>query len=359
MARSKIPQPYADRLKAVRSAMAKRKLGAYLVQNASDQTWLTGFTGEDGAVLVTANSVILLTDGRFDETANREAPWAQKVLRKIRGPEATAKEVTKRRAARVGFDARHMLVHEHTALRKLIKPARLVAVSNPIAPLRGRKDAQEVAAIQRAIDVAQKAFTTVARTIKPGQLEREIAARLIYEMQKRGASGPSFPPIVAAGPNAALPHYAPGDGEVRADQPLLIDWGARVVGYCSDLTRIVWLASIPNPWRKVYDAVRDAHDAAIDAIRPGMAAAEVDGAARTVIRKAGYAKQFTHALGHGLGLDVHEAPRVAGNSQDTLEPGMVVTIEPGIYLPGKGGIRLESDVLITDHGCDVLTNLPM
>lgn len=178
-------------------------------------------------------------------------------------------------------------------------------------------------------------------------------------MQRLGAHGETFPTIVASGPNSSLPHATPGSRKLGKDEVLLIDWGAHVNWYGSDLTRVVWLGSIPARLRKVFDIVRKAHDRAIEAVRPGIKAAAVDRVAREVIRKAGYGKQFNHALGHGLGLVAHEKPRVGKLSEDVLVSGMVITIEPGIYLPGVGGIRLEDDVLVTDSGYEVLTTLPI
>lgn len=350
---------HAVRVAAVREALSQRRLDGLLIQHRPDQIWLTGFTGEDGAVLVTARQVVLLTDSRFDETADLEAPWAVKVLRKRRGPETTAKEIKKRKLARIGFEPRHMDVFTHSSLVKLLKPSRLVAASGVVGTLRRAKCAEEVAAIRRAIDVAERAFEVLRGELRPGQTEREAAARLVYELQRHGAQEPAFGPIVAAGPNGSIPHYTPGDRALASGDLLLLDWGARVDGYISDLTRVIALGSIPPQLREVHSIVREAHDAAIAGVRAGVKAATVDKLARDVIRKRGYDKQFGHALGHGIGLEVHEAPRLGRESDDRLEVGMVVTIEPGIYLPGVGGVRLEDDVLVTATGAQVLSSLPL
>jgi len=338
--------------------MAKRKLDGFLVQDRMDQIWLTGFTGEDGFVLVTQRAVVLLTDGRFDEAADIEAPYARKVLRKKRGPEATAKEVKRCRIQRLGFNPDQMSVTEHGALKKLMAPTRLVAGDDLITPLRAIKDEGEVDRLREAIRVAERAFEKVRRWLKPGLTEKAIAAKLVYEMQKLGAQGESFPSIVAVGPNSSLPHCEPGDRKLGAKEPLLVDWGARVNWYGSDLTRVVWIGSIPARIRKIFDVVRTAHDRAIEAVRPGITAHAVDHVAREVIRKAGYGKYFNHALGHGLGLVPHEIPRVGKGTKTVLEAGMVITIEPGIYLPGVGGVRLEDDILVTESGYEVLSSLP-
>lgn len=353
------PEPYSLRINNLRDELARRKLDGFLVQDRMDQYWLTGFTGEDGPVLVTPRHVVLLTDGRFDEAADREAPYARKVLRKKRSPDETIREVRRCKVKRLGFNAAHMTVGDFNALKKCAGAIKLIPIDSPITPHRACKDDGEVERLKVAIRVAEEAFQKVRQGLRPGLTEREIAAELCYEMQKRGAQGESFPSIVAAGANASLPHYEPGERKLKENEVLLIDWGARVNWYGSDLTRVLWLGSPPPEIRKIFDIVRTAHDRAIEAVRPGIKARAVDAVAREVITKAGYGKQFNHGLGHGLGCVVHEAPRVSKVSKDTLKPGMVITIEPGIYLPGVGGVRLEDDVLVTERGYEVLTTLPL
>ncbi len=353
------PGHYSIRIKKLREEMAGRKLDAYLIQDRMDQYWLTGFTGEDGSVLLTPRAVVLLTDGRFDEAADREAPFARKVLRKKRKPEETVKELKRAKAKRVGFNRDHMTVGDYDALRKLAGPIKLVPTESLVTPHRARKDADEVEKLRAAIRVAEQAFQSVRAWLRPGQTEREIAAQLAYEMQKLGAQGETFPAIVAVGANSSLPHYEPGDVKLAENQLLLIDWGARVDWYGSDLTRVVWLGTLSAQMRAVFDVVRAAHDRALEAVRPGIKAKAVDKVAREIIHKAGYGKQFNHGLGHGLGIVAHESPRVAKTSADVLQPGMVITIEPGVYLPGVGGVRLEDDVLVTETGYEVLSSLPV
>ena len=355
----KVPAPYNDRVRRVRAEMARRGIDGYLIQNRMDQFWLTGFTGEDGFVLVTPRVVALLTDGRFDEAADIEAPWARKVLRTQRTAERNAEEILKYKPKRVGFDPGHLCVAEFNALRKHLRPAQLVAAEGIILEMRLHKDAGEIKAICKSIRVAEQAFQKLRRWVKPGVTERAIAARLAYEMQCLGAQEVSFPTIVAAGANASLPHYEPGDAKVKKGQGILIDWGARVGWYTSDLTRMIWPGSIPREMAEVQRVVKEAHDAAIAFVKPGVSCHDVDGVARQVIEKAGYGAHFNHALGHGMGLDVHEGPRVGRDTKTVLRPGMVITIEPGIYLPGKGGVRLEDDVLVTEKGHRVLSTLPL
>ncbi len=350
-------EPYSLRLNKLREEMTRRKLDGYLIQQRMDQYWATGFTGEDGAALITHRAVVLLTDGRFDQAANIEAPYARKVLRKKRTPDETIRELKRCRLRRVGFNPDHMTVAEYGVLKKLAPPVRLVPVENMVTALRAVKDAGEVERIRQAIRVAERAFEKVRQWLRPGLTEREIAAQLAYEMQKLGAQGETFPAIVAVGPGSALPHYEPGDRKLVENEILLVDWGARVSWYGSDLTRVLWLGSIPPRLKEVFDIVREAHDRAIKAVRPGIKAKAVDQVARDFIQRAGYGKEFNHGLGHGLGLVAHESPRVSRVSRDVLQPGMVITIEPGIYLPGVGGVRLEDDVLVTETGYELLSSL--
>lgn len=352
-----ISPPYRERIAGLRAEIARRRLDGYLIQNRMNQYWLTGFTGEDGLVLVTARKVVLLTDGRFDEAAGIEAPYAKKVLRKQRTAAVNAREILRHKLDRVGFDPAQMNVAEHGELKKHLKPTRLVAADGIIPPMRLCKDKGEVTAIRKAIDVAEEAFRRLREWIRPGQTERELAARLEYEMRTLGAQGPSFPTIVAIGANSSLPHYEAGDGVVTDHDPILIDWGAQVNWYCSDLTRMIWPARSPREMVKINRIVHEAHDHAIAAVRPGMKVHDLDKVARKHITQAGYGPRFSHSLGHGMGLDVHEAPRVGKGTYNVLEPGVVFTIEPGIYLPGIGGVRIEDDVIVTETGCEVLTSM--
>jgi Xaa-Pro aminopeptidase len=282
-----IPRVIAERLARTRRRMADANLPAYLVTNPPDQYYLTGFTGEDGAALITPRQVYLLTDGRFTEQARVEAGWANARIR-IKG---LSDELTKL-ARRLGFDRlgiqpNHLTLRMADTIRKAIRPARLVK-AKPIADnLRLRKDPAEIQAIRRAARVAQDAFHATRRAIRIGMTEREIAARLEYEMQRRGAAGPAFPTIVAEGPSAALPHYRPAARRIRPGSLILIDWGATVDHYRSDLTRVLFVRTISPRFRRIYRAVAEAQRRAIQAVRPGASTRDVDGAARRYLRSAG------------------------------------------------------------------------
>jgi Xaa-Pro aminopeptidase len=348
----------APRLDACRAKIHEFSVSGYLITNRVDQYYLTGFDGEDGAALILPNQVYLLTDGRFVEEAERDVPWAKRAVRRTeRLPELLGQLARSLRLKTLGFQPSAVSVDTFTAFRKQCKPTQLVSMPPILDELRVIKDSSEVKTLQKAIEVAEEAFRTLLRRIKIGWTERQVAAELQYEIVRRGASGTSFPLIVAEGPNSSLPHARPGDRKLREGSVLLIDWGATFNHYRSDLTRVVFIRRIPPRFRRMYEQVLAAQTAAIDLIRPGARMDDVDGAARKALKKAGMDRNFTHGLGHGIGLDIHEAPRLARNMTGLLQPGMVVTVEPGVYYPGIGGVRIEDDVLVTPEGCRVLTHL--
>lgn len=246
---------------------------------------------------------------------------------------------------------------DQAELTKLNKSTKLKAGPTINSDMRILKDDAELAIMRKAIRNAEDAFRATCASIEPGQSEIEVAARLEFEMKRRGASEPSFSTISAVGPNSALPHAHPGKRKIKNGSALLLDWGARVDNYCSDLTRMVFLGSIPRKIGEVYRIVLEAQELAIAAIRPGRRMCDIDAVARDFIVGAGYGEAFNHGLGHGLGLDVHEAPSLSWRSDQKLVAGMLVTVEPGIYLPGVGGVRIEDDVLVTPKGHRVLSRL--
>ncbi len=337
--------------------MKSGRASAYLVTKFADYFYLTGFSGEDSAALITPRDVYVLTDGRFLEEIKEEVPWAKVRLRKGLLNDEIVLACEELGVKRLAVQSAHLSVDDHAELKKRARGTRIVLAPPITSTLRRLKDESEIATLRRAIRVAEEAFEAARRTIRAGQTELQLAARLEYEMKTRGASSPAFPTICAEGPNAAAPHARPGSREIKRGSAVLFDWGARVDHYCSDLTRMVFVGSIPSRLREAYAVVLEAQTTGIEAVRAGRRMCDVDEAARAVVRKAGYAEKFTHGLGHGLGLDVHEAPSLSWRSKEELEPGMVVTVEPGIYLPGVGGIRIEDDVLVTEKRPRVLTTL--
>jgi Xaa-Pro aminopeptidase len=343
----------------LRESLAGAGVDRLLVTNPKDVAWLTGFLGGESYLFVGGPEAVMLSDFRFQEELEpvRAAGLARVVIRTGPMAEAVGELLASERATRIGIQAEHLTV----AMRRSIVGAfpggekRLCDTTGLVAALRAIKDETEVALIRRAVRVQEEALRAVLPSIVPGIREQEIAAALEAEMKRRGSSEPGFPTIVAAGANASLPHYRAGPARVAANRPVLIDWGAVVQGYHSDMTRVFTLGRWPAKIREIYGIVLEAHLAAAAALAPGRTTREVDAVARDLIARAGYGEQFGHGLGHGLGLDGHEDPRLTHMLPPVpLRAGMVVTIEPGIYLPGVGGVRLEDDYLITATGA---TNL--
>ncbi|MCO6438946.1 MAG: aminopeptidase P family protein [Phycisphaerae bacterium] len=356
--KSRGPAPHhRRRLSVCRAAMRKAKLPGLLITNPRDYLYLTGFTGEDSAVLITARDVHMISDGRFDETLNQECPWAKRWMRKGLLIPEIATVSRKSGLRRVGIQGDHLTVQELQELSRLNRGTRFEDAPPISRDMRLIKSPEELKVIRKAIRVAEEAFQATRESIQIGQTELEVAARVEYEMKRRGASEPSFGTICAEGPNAALPHAHPGKRKLRKGSALLLDWGARVDGYCSDLTRMLFVGSISARIREIYKLVLDAQLKAIEAIRPGARMCDVDAVARDHIAGAGYREAFNHGLGHGFGLDIHESPSLSWRSDQELREGMVVTVEPGIYLPGVGGVRIEDDILVTPRGYKVLTSL--
>lgn len=346
-----------DRLARCRRAMRKHGIKAYLLTGRTDHHYLTGFTGEDSAVLITPGDVHLITDGRFDESSMAECPWAKKRLRKGLLHDEIAAVCKKLKISTLAIQPNMFTLADQASLKKANRTLKLTCAPPIPADLRCIKGTEELAEMKRAILIAEQAFTETVKRIRLGQTELELAARLEYEMKRRGSSAPAFPTICAEGANAALPHAHPGKRRVKQGSAILFDWGTRVGGYCSDLTRVVCVGSIPPKIAEIYPVVLKAQQKAIAAIKPGVRMCEVDAVARDFIAQAGFGDAFIHGLGHGLGLNVHEAPSLSWRSTEKLKVGMVVTVEPGIYLPGVGGVRIEDDVLVTSTGRRIMSRL--
>ncbi len=349
---------YAGRLKRLRAELRARGLDALLISNARDISYLTPFSGEDSNALVTSRRLIVLSDFRFAEELDAVRDIAEVAMR-----DGAMVDLIKRLALdldpeTLAIQAEHVTVATRARLARAVGAKRLRDTTGLLAGLRVRKDEAEIRLIRKAARIQQQALEALLPTLEPGQREREVAARLELEMRLRGASGPSFDTIVAARANGSLPHARPGSTRLAANQPVLIDWGARHAGYCSDMTRTFAFGRWPRKIAEIYPIVLDAWHAGAAAVRPGARCADVDRAARRVIEEAGFGERFGHGLGHGIGLDIHENPRLSRHSDETLEPGMVVTVEPGIYLPGVGGVRIEDDLLVTDRGYRNLCSLP-
>ncbi len=342
--------------------MKELKLDGLLLTHPPDLSYLTNFTGEDSIGLITPKGLHFVTDFRYQEQIAIEAGWVDVAIREGRMEETLAKTIAAAKAKRVGFEVNFATVGQISALEKQLKEinanVELVGIENVMVNIRKVKDDHEIDLIRKSAAIAEEAFDAIREHIKPGVTENYLAGLMGLELRSRGASGSSFPVIMAAGANSSLPHYRPNETLVQKDQPLLIDWGALYKGYCSDLTRTLMVGRAPEKIKKIYKVVEEAQAAAIAFLRPGVTTMQADTVARDVITRAGFGEFFGHGLGHGIGRDIHELPtlRKTGGEEE-LRPGMVVTVEPGIYLPGVGGVRIEDDVLITHSGCEVLTQL--
>ena len=350
------------RQKIVRDAMKKLELDGLLLTHPPDLAYLSNFTGDDSVGLITERDFYLVTDFRYKEQAELEAGWLKRVMRDGKMSDAVSQAVEQSKSKRIGFEANFTTFGQVDSLDRGLKEAKLnvelVPLENVMVSIRKVKDDTEVDLIRKSVGVAEEAFEAIKAEIKVGQSENHLAGLLVFELRSRGASNSSFPVIVAAGANSSLPHYRPAETLVQRDQPLLIDWGALYREYCSDLTRTLMIGRVSPKMKQIYKVVLEAQLAAIHFLRPGVTTMQADRVARDIIEKAGFGDYFGHGLGHGIGREIHELPtmRKTGGEEE-LRPGMMVTVEPGIYLPGEGGVRIEDDVLITHSGCEVLSSL--
>lgn len=358
------------RQKSVREAMKELNLDAIMLTHPPDLAYLTNFTGDDSIGLITAKELFLVTDFRYKEQVDIEAGWVKTTIRDGKMADALAKTFADAKVRRVGFEANFTTVGQIDAVQTALKeqpkekshkddkPLELVPLDNVMVKIRRVKDDNEIDLIRKSVAIAEEAYEAIRAEIEVGQTENHLAGQLVFELRSRGASNSSFPVIVAAGANSSRPHYRPGETLVQKDQPLLIDWGAVYKGYCSDLTRTLMMGRVSDRIRTIYKVVLEAQTAAISFLRPGATTHQADRVARDIIDKAGFKDFFGHGLGHGIGREIHELPSMNKNAKDEeLRPGMIVTVEPGIYLPGEGGVRIEDDVLITHSGCEVLSGL--
>ncbi|TWT31628.1 M24 family metallopeptidase [Blastopirellula retiformator] len=351
---------FAARRNKLRRLVKKEGAAAILITNVSNVTNLTGFSGQDSYLLVAADAEMLLTDPRYTQQIEEECPGLE-IASRLPGKSILAtvdKLVKSTGVAQLAFEADSVTLTERDQLAAKLIGTTIIPTSGLVEQLREIKDAQEIVAIRQAIHCAEKAFAVVVAAMTKQQTERQVAADLEYQVRRFGGSGLSFAPIVGVGERAALPHGVPSEKKIGEDGFVLIDWGAKAGGYVSDLTRVLATGKISPKIKRIYEIVLTAQLRAIQSIKPGAMLCDVDKAARDVIAEAGFAKRFGHGLGHGIGLNVHEAPRFNSSQTRPLQVGMVVTVEPGIYIPGFGGVRIEDDVLVTKTGHEVLTSVP-
>ena len=350
-----------QRRESLRQNLTAGDLDALLVSSPTNVSYLTGFTGDSSVLLVGRQNDLILSDGRFTTQLQQECPGLETCIRPA--GQTMSQAIVQAAGAigmgRLGFEASVLSVAEFETIRQALPAVSLVPTAERVEVLRQIKDSEEIAAIREAIAFAEEAFLMLLPEVREG-IDREARRRPARrEHAAVWSDGASFPPIVAVGVRSALPHARPTDTtRIGDDHFVLLDWGATGRPYKSDLTRVVVTGKVTPEFEKVYETVLAAQERAIASIRPGVRARDVDAEARSVIEQAGFGRFFDHGLGHGLGMDIHEAPRLRKESETILQPGMIVTVEPGIYLPDWGGVRIEDDVLVTSDGCEVLTHLP-
>lgn len=336
---------------------------ALLVTSLTNIRYLTGFTGSAGMLFVLPEEAVLITDGRYDIQAKEQIEAAGVTAEVVVAGAAKQMDAAQEIAggfATLGLEAAHVSWARQRGFDQDWFPGiELVPTAGLVEGLRRIKDAGEVARIAEACRIADAALGRVRTRLQQGPTEDEFGRILDFEMRELGAAGPSFETIVAAGTNAAKPHHRPSAERIAEGSPIVLDFGAVVDGYCSDMTRTVWVGGIDDPeLRRAVEVVLASQAAGVASVRPGVKCSEVDRACREVISQEGWAEAFVHGTGHGVGLDIHEAPSVASSSTDTLVVGHVVTVEPGVYLPGLGGARIEDTVVVTEDGCTPLTSTP-
>ncbi len=346
-----------ERLCRLRRVLEDERLDAVLVADLLNIRYLCGFTGTAGLLVVTADDALFLTDGRYTLQAREETRGCR--VEEARDLDAAAAAHLDRLAAAfVGLQAASVSAARWTRLQRLLRGAELVDLEAGVDGLRAVKDPGELDALRRAAELAERCLEAVLPLVRPGITEEEVARAFRIEAIRQGADGLAFDPIVAGGPRGALPHARPGPRPLREGDLVVVDFGVRFRGYCSDETVTLAVGEPEPEARRAYEVVLEAQRAALDALAPGVRFADVDRAARRVIEEAGYGDRFGHGTGHGVGLAVHEAPTVNARSRQVAEPGMVVTVEPGVYLPGRFGVRLEDTVVVTGQGCERITGLP-
>jgi Xaa-Pro aminopeptidase len=351
---------FLARQRKLREHLATTRFDALLISHLPNIRYLCGFTGSAGLLLVEEADSVFFTDVRYDTQAHDEVKGAKVVIaRKAVLPALGEFLGRRRKRARgwtIGLEAEHFTIADKNRLAE-VRPAGVRLKDAPSVVERARmvKDADELQRIRAAVALGAKLFDRALEVLRPGVKETEVAAEMELAARRGGAEEMSFPTIIASGARSALPHGRASNQPIARGGFVVCDFGVILSGYCSDQTRTVWVGPVSEDARRPYEAVREAQQAAINAVRPGIPVGEVDAAARKVLRKAGLGRYFTHSTGHGVGLEIHESPRVADGQREILQPGMVITIEPGVYFPGKWGVRIEDMVAVTAGGCEVMT----
>lgn len=340
----------------MRQQMHEEKVDAYVVIRPENGRYLSGFSGGEATLYITSEKAFLLTDFRYIEQAKAQAPEFEIIKTGQDHFEALAEIGQK--AQRLGFEGDFVTFVNFGKLKNAFPQAELLSLPDLVSHLRSVKDKSEIKLIRQAVRIADDAFAEVLKSIEIGQTEEEIGMNLEFSMRRAGASGGSFEFIVASGVRSSMPHGTASSKQIQLGEFLTMDFGALYQGYCSDITRTVFLGDPGDKHQEVYGTVLAAQRAGIKAVAPGRTGKEVDAVARKIIEDAGYGDYFGHGLGHSVGLAIHEGPNLNMREERVLEPGMVITVEPGIYIPDWGGVRIEDIVVVTENGCEVLTQAP-
>ena len=346
---------FPARVSLLQSKFSDYKVDSIIFFNMSNIRYFSGFTGSDGVLIISLGTSILLVDGRYTTQAAREVIDAQIIeyKDKIEGITQTIKDCNLKN---IGFEADFITVEMYNKLTKCLPHKVFVPLADELRLIRARKDKTEIALIKKAAEISSSAIRSLIAQIKPGCTEKELALQLEINARKSGADQPAFDAIVATGSNSALPHARPTDKKIKKGSLIVIDFGVKYKGYCSDETCTIAFGELTDKQKNAYQTVRNSHDRAISIIKANISASDVDSCARDALGEK-YRRYFAHGTGHGVGLEVHEAPRLAANSKDILEAQMVVTVEPGIYFPGLWGIRIEDMVLVKENGCEKITKM--
>ncbi len=345
-----------DNYKRVQELLQKLSIGAVMISNGNNMRYISGFAGETGYVYISEKRHAVVTDFRYTIQAEMEAEGYEVITIGNGGYEETLNDLLKIDGIkRLGFEAEDMLFATYNKLKDKLQVQELVPLGNEITAMRRIKTPRELEYIKQAEAIGDQVFTEILGFIKPGMTELEIAARIEYLLKVKGAQGCSFPAIVASGVNSSMPHAVPSSKKIEVGDFLTMDFGCVYEGYCSDMTRTIVIGKASQKQKEVYETVLKAQLAALDFIKAGVKGKEVDKVARDIIYSAGYEGCFGHGLGHSVGLHIHENPRLSMLEDDTIEAGMTETVEPGIYIKGFGGVRIEDLVVVTEDGCENFT----
>ena len=346
-----------NRIQTTRAKMSESGLPALFINNIDNVRWISNFTGSHGFVLLKPDSALFVTDSRYTEQAKKECVGFEILQLKTSAPEETTAVLEKAAVSKIGFESAHLSVHLFNTYREKLPPSiELVPTNRLVDDLRLVKDSEEIAAIEAACGIADRTFSHILPFLKPGAIERDVMLEMEWYIRKECRADVAFDTIVASGARSALPHGRASEKAMELGDFVTMDFGARLEGYNSDLTRTVVLGPPMDDQKRLYQTVLEAQLRALDAIKPGVEGKAVDAVAREFIKAAGHEEHFGHGLGHSLGRQVHDGQGFSTRSDITLAPGMVITVEPGIYVPGWGGVRIEDDIVVTDSGCRILTH---